>query len=160
MPLIATEDAREVPPSQMNKPIYQVLASKGRHVEVVLPDMTVQLAVELMTMRRIGSLLVVDDDALVGIITEQDLVVRVLATQRDPSTTMVHEVMTRNVVVIRRQDSVADAMIVLTRHRCGHLPVVDDDGKLCGIVSAGDLTAWVVRDQQQTIEDLHLYISR
>ena len=143
----------------MNDRIEQILAKKGSHVEVIAPEDHVMTAVELMNARRIGSLLVISNGRLAGILTERDLLKRVLAARLDPATTLVRDVMTRELIVVGPQDTLGDALAIITRNRCRHLPVVDGD-KLLGMVSAGDLNAWLVRDQQMTIYDLTDYICR
>jgi len=143
----------------MNDPIAKVLETKGSSVETVSPDTTVLVAVQRMNERKIGALLVTEHDRPIGIFTERDVLVRVVAAGLDPKTTLVNEVMTRNPVVIRSDVSVGEAMFVITERRCRHLPVIDDGG-LRGLISIGDLTSWVVRLQQRTIEDLHDYMTR
>jgi CBS domain-containing protein len=95
----------------------------------------------------------------VGIFTERDVLVRVVAAGLDPNRTVVHEVMTQNPVVIRSDMTVNEAMRVITERRCRHLPVIDR-GELRGLISIGDLMSWLVRDQQRTIEDLYDYVTR
>jgi CBS domain-containing protein len=143
----------------MNEPIEKVLEGKGSGVETVSPQTTVRTAVQRMNERKIGALLVTEGDRPIGIFTERDVLVRVVAAGRDPQTTSVDEVMTRNLIVVQPDISVGEAMLVITRRRCRHLPVVDERG-LRGLISIGDLTSWVVRDQQRTIEDLHDYMTR
>jgi CBS domain-containing protein len=143
----------------MNDPIARVLESKGSSVETVSPQTTVLTAVQRMNERKIGALLVTENGRAIGIFTERDVLVRVVAAGLDPDTTRVNEVMTRNPVVIRAEVTVNEAMRVSTGRRCRHLPVVDDGG-LRGLISLGDLTSWVVRHQQRTIDDLHDYMSR
>ena len=111
-----------------------------------------------MNANHIGALVVVDDNKVVGIITERDLLVRVLGTGCDPQLTTIEAVMTSDVITILPQDTIAVAMALSTDLRIRHLPVVEG-GKLVGIVSAGDLTAWFVNDQRQLIDDLHQYIN-
>lgn len=143
----------------MNAPIASVLEHKGDDVITVSPETTVLAAVRQMNDRRIGALLVVDRGRPVGIFTERDVLVRVISTGLDPEATPVGEVMTRNPVVIRSDATVAQAMVVITERRCRHLPVVDGT-RLRGLISIGDLTSWVVRDQQRMIDDLHDYVTR
>ena len=144
--------------------VAHVLADKGHHVETVSPESTVLEAVARMNERRIGSVLVTDRYRPgqvyqpIGIFTERDVMVRVLARGLDPATTHVGDVMTRDPVTIHARATVAEAMCLVTEKRCRHLPVVDDTG-LCGLISIGDLTKWVVRDQRRTIEDLYRYIA-
>lgn len=143
----------------MNDPIARVLESKGSRVETVAPDTTVLAAVRQMNECKIGALLVTERGRPIGIFTERDVLVRVVAAGLDPDTTPVKEVMTRNPVAVRSEVTVNEAMRVSTGRRCRHLPVIDDGG-LRGLISIGDLTSWVVRHQQRTIDDLHDYMSR
>jgi CBS domain-containing protein len=149
----------------MSDRISRVLKHKGAHVETVPPETTVLAAVERMNEQRIGALLIADryrpgqPYRPIGIVTERDILVRVIACRLDPETTSVGEVMTSDPVTIHADATVAEAMTLITERRCRHLPVVDDSG-LCGLISIGDLTSWVVRDQELTIHDLHGYIQQ
>ncbi len=138
--------------------ISHVLAKKGSRIETIEPKASVLDAVQRMNDRRIGSLIVCDHEVPVGIFTERDVLMRVVAVFADPRTTLVEVVMTRDLVTIAPDTSIAEAMALITHRRCRHLPVVEG-GRLIGLVSSGDLTAWLVRDQQQTIYDLHDYIT-
>jgi len=138
--------------------IRDLLLGKKPHVVVARPDELVITAVHRMNANHIGALVVVDDNKVVGIITERDLLVRVLGTGCDPQLTTIEAVMTSDVITILPQDTIAVAMALSTDLRIRHLPVVEG-GKLVGIVSAGDLTAWFVNDQRQLIDDLHQYIN-
>ena len=143
----------------MNDPIARVLDHKGSKVETVPAETTVLTAVKRMNECKIGALLVTVGGRPVGIFTERDVLVRVVAAGLDPKTTPVNEVMTRNPVIVRSDVTVNDAMMVITERRCRHLPVIDDSD-LRGLISIGDLTSWLVRHQQRTIEDLHDYMTR
>jgi CBS domain-containing protein len=143
----------------MNDPIAKVLEDKGSSVETVSPQTMAVVAVQRMNERKIGALLVTERDRPVGIFTERDVLVRVVAAGLDPKTTPVGEVMTRNPVAVRPEMSVGEAMLVITERRCRHLPVMDERG-LLGLISIGDLTSWVVRNQQRTIDDLYDYMNR
>jgi CBS domain-containing protein len=143
----------------MNDPVGRLLESKGSGVETVGPDTTVLVAVQRMNERKIGALVIVEREKPIGIFTERDVLVRVVAAGLDPKATPVVEVMTRNPVVIRPDVTVGEAMFVITERRCRHLPVMDERG-LRGLISIGDLTSWMVRHQQRTIEDLHDYMTR
>jgi len=143
----------------MSPSIRNVLERKGHDVETVDPDVTIMRAVEQMNERRIGSLVVIQDGVIVGIVTERDMLTRVLACRRDPEVTRVRDVMTRNPLIIDPDVTVEAALAIVTKRRCRHLPVMHD-GRLIGLVSSGDLTAWIVRDQRRTIEDLYDYVTR
>lgn len=139
--------------------VRDLIKHKGTKVESVAPDAFVDAAIVHMNAKHIGSLLVIASGELVGIVTERDMLARVLVPRRDPATTLVREVMTRDVIVVRPHDTIARALAIVSDCRCRHLPVVDG-GNLLGVISEGDLTAWVVRDHRQTIDDLHQYITR
>ena len=143
----------------MNETIEKVLEHKGDTVEAIAPETSVLRAVERMNECHIGSLVVCDGDRPVGIFTERDVLVRVIARGLDPKRTPVGEVMTRDPIAIRPDVTITEAMLVITERRCRHLPVVDDN-KLRGLISIGDLTSWLVRHQQRTIDDLHDYMNR
>jgi len=141
----------------MNDPIAKLLEHKGCGVETT-PQMTsVAQAVEKMNLRRIGSLVVVEQGEVVGIFTERDVLVRVVACGLDPLMTLVAKVMTPDPITVRPETPMMAAMAIITDHRCRHLPVVGDHG-LCGMISAGDLTSYLVRSQQRTIHDLEDFI--
>ena len=143
----------------MNAPLANVLALKGNDVVTVAPETTVLVAVQQMNDRKIGALLVLDRGRPVGIFTERDVLVRVVAAGLDPKGTPVGEVMTRSPVAVRSATTVGEAMRIITERRCRHLPIVDDS-RLLGLISIGDLTSWLVRDQERTIADLHDYMNR
>jgi CBS domain-containing protein len=142
----------------MHDQIARVLEHKGRYVETTPPQASVFDAVDRMNAAHIGALLVVDEPSrVIGILTERDVLIRVVAAGRWSVYTRVRDVMTPNPITVRATATVTDALELMSMHRCGNLPVLDDRG-LCGLVSIGDLTSWLVQDQRRTIEDLHSYI--
>jgi CBS domain-containing protein len=144
----------------MNQPVEKLLEQKkGEPLEAVSPQTTILDAIERMNRRHIGSVLVMEGDHLAGIFTERDVLTRVALRNLDPARTPVAEVMTRQPVVIGPSTTVQEAMMVVTDTRKRHLPVVQS-GRVLGLVSIGDLTRWLVRDQQRTIDDLYDYVRR
>ena len=137
--------------------VRSILADKGRTVYTTTPTATVFSAIATMNERRIGALVVIEADAPVGILTERDILVRLLSAELDPKVTSVVRVMTRHPIIVGSDTCVTEAMRIMTEHRCRHLPVADG-AELCGLISIGDLTNWVVRDQQRRIDDLHDFI--
>lgn len=143
----------------MDTELRQVLAEKrSGEVQTVTPQMTVSAAVELINARKIGSVLVMDGDRLVGIFTERDVLRRVVGERRDPDRTRVADVMTRELVVMKPTATVRDAMTVVAERRCRHLPIVEE-GRVLGVVSAGDLNHWLIRNREVDIQHLVEYIS-
>jgi CBS domain-containing protein len=107
--------------------------------EVISPDATTEDAASLMKTLDIGVLPVCDEEGLVGILTDRDLVVRVLAATRDPKAMLVGEAMTPSVVYCFEDDDVEHAAAVMAGQQIRRLPVLDKNRKLVGIVSVGDI---------------------
>ena len=134
-----------------------ILHKKGADVATVDRKTTVLDAAKTMNQRRIGAVVVTDGDRVVGIFTERDILNRIVAAGKDPKTTRVEEVMTSPMACCRRDTPLADCKAVMSQKRIRHLPVVEE-GKLYGLISAGDIVAGEVADQQATIEYLHEYL--
>lgn len=113
-------------------------AIHGQDPAIFPRDIKVREAVQLMARRRIGAVMVVEDDKLLGIFTERDAMVRIVAENRDPDTTTLGEVMTPGPQTIQASDSVIMALEMMSQRGFRHLPVVEGD-KLVGIVSIRDL---------------------
>lgn len=110
-----------------------------RHVMSLGPGATVHEAACVMTRANCGSVLVIDTaSTLLGILTERDLMTRVLAKALDPSKTMVSEVMTRNPRCVPPEMKVADAVLIMIERGFRHLPIVAESGKILGVFSVRD----------------------
>ena len=142
----------------MQDTLNSVLATKGSTVFSVAPEATVLDAVRKMNQEHVGALLVCESNELVGIFTERDVLTRVVDSGRDPAATKVVDVMTSEVETVRSNTGVQDAMALISERRFRHLPVIDE-GKLLGVVSSGDLTRWVSRNQEGHIQDLTNFIT-
>jgi CBS domain-containing protein len=138
--------------------VRDILAIKGTKVASIGPAETALDAAMRMNEDKIGSLVVLDDGNLVGIITERDLLRRIIAEHRDPEGTLVRDVMTTELLCCRTYTPLDEARGVMKSRRVRHLPVVDDDGRLLGLISIGDLNAYHAHDQEVTIHLLHDYI--
>ena len=134
-----------------------ILDRKGQDVATIAKSANVLEAATLMNQKRIGALVVRDGDRIVGIFTERDILNRVVAKEAVPHETIVGDVMTSPMVICRRNTRLAEIRATMTTKRIRHLPVVED-GKLYGLVSAGDVLASEVAEQQDTIEYLHDYL--
>ncbi|MGW8310333.1 MAG: CBS domain-containing protein [Thiogranum sp.] len=142
----------------MNTCLSVVLAEKAPDTHTIDPYSRVMDAVRYMNNANVGALVVLENDRVVGMFTERDVLVRVVAADRDPLSTIVSDVMTRKPVCVTPAMSVREAMLLITEKRFRHLPVTQD-GRLCGVVSSGDLTRWSVRDQKHQIDHLNAYIT-
>jgi CBS domain-containing protein len=124
----------------------------------VPPRVTVADAVRAMAQGRVGAVAVVDGGALRGIFTERDLMLRVVHQARDPGSTLVQDVMTAEVKTIADACTVANASSVMLDGHLRHLPVVDDDGRLLGLLSIRALLEDRLHDLSREISSLEQYI--
>lgn len=122
-------------------------------IHSVGPDTPVAECVRTMTAKRIGALIVMDGEKLVGIFTERDALNKVLGAGLDPVSTKISAVMTKDPYCILPGTTVGEAMEVVTKRRFRHLPIVEN-GKVFGVVSSGDLTHWLVKDQVGEVQEL------
>jgi CBS domain-containing protein len=141
----------------METQLRTLLENKPGAVHSVSPDMTVAAAVGILNARNVGAVLVMKGAELVGVFTERDVLRRVVGERRDPDTTRVGDVMTRDLVVMHLSSTVQDAMTVVSERRFRHLPIVEE-GKVLGVISAGDLNHWLIRNREVDIEELVDYI--
>jgi CBS domain-containing protein len=142
----------------MNAPISALLDRKGRKVFSVLPTVTISEAVAEMNRQRVGCMLVIENDQLVGVFTERDVLKRVVGAGVDPTRTRVAEVMTANVITVSPDATVEQAMVIFTEKRCRHLPVIEQ-GRLVGTISIGDITRWMADSSRAEAEHLKNYIT-
>lgn len=138
--------------------LSEVLAEKGSNVYRVEPDTGVAEAVALMNLKKIGALLVMRDEHVLGMFTERDVLTRIIGAGRDPKATRIGEVMTVDLLVVHPSTTVEEAMRIVTERRTRHLPVMEGE-QLKGMVSIGDLTRWLVRVDESYIDNLLSYIS-
>jgi CBS domain-containing protein len=129
------------------------LFNERETVHSVAPDTLVTECVRTMTAKKIGALVVMDGERLAGIFTERDALNKVLAAGLEPGKTKVSEVMTKDPYCIPPTTTVGEAMELVTSRRFRHLPVVKD-GKVLAVVSSGDLTHWLVKDQVGEVQEL------
>ncbi len=141
----------------MDARIRDVLRVKGTAVHSVDATASVFDAVQVMNDRRVGSVLVVDDTRLVGILSERDVLMRVVPDGLDVHATKVRDVMTRDVHTARPEHGIREVMRLMTERRVRHVPVVEED-TVVGLVSIGDLTKWASRDLEREVYDLSSYI--
>jgi CBS domain-containing protein len=109
-----------------------------REVQTIRPDQPVQEAASFMLSTDAGSIPVTEGDRLIGMITDRDIAVRGIAKGYGPETP-VRELMTNDLVVVRVDEDVEDAATKMSDAQVRRLPVIDEDERLCGIVSLGDL---------------------
>lgn len=140
--------------------VADILRQKqGNRLQIIHPHETVLAATQRMNEHSIGALLVMDDsETLVGIFTERDVLRRVVAAELTPSTVLVGDVMTTEVAFCSADTSTEDAQSIFRQNRIRHLPVLDDNGDVVGLISIGDLNAFNSNHQEVTIHYLHEYV--
>ena len=135
-----------------------LLSDKGHDIYSITPDTPVLAALNLMADRAVGALLVMDGDALIGIVSERDYARNIVLKGRSSSTTAVREIMGTGMITVGPDDSVDHCMRLCTNERVRYLPVVEQ-GKTVGVLSLGDLVKAVISEQTEQIEQLQRYIA-
>ena len=120
----------------MAKSVRDLMSSNPRSVSV---DATVVDAAQLMRDEDVGLVPVVDGDRLVGTVTDRDITIRVLAEQKDPKSTNVREIASTDLVTIDPQQDLDEALRLMAQHQVRRLPVVEEDGRLVGVVAQADV---------------------
>ncbi|MEI8314878.1 MAG: CBS domain-containing protein [Verrucomicrobiota bacterium] len=138
--------------------VRDLLQTKDSGVWTIGPQASVYSALELMATKNIGALVVTNNDQVVGIFSERDYARKVILLGRASKTTLVSELMTRDVLYISPDDTIANCMALMTTKRLRHLPVLEN-GKLVGIVSIGDVVKAIISGQEITIRELERYIT-
>jgi CBS domain-containing protein len=139
--------------------VAHILTSKPeRTVHTIAPTASVFDAVKLMADKNIGALVVMEDDQIIGMISERDYARSIVLMARSSKTTTVRKIMHSPVMYVLPDQTSEQCMALMTEHRLRHLPVVDK-GKLVGLISIGDLVKDVISEQKYTIEQLQHYIS-
>jgi CBS domain-containing protein len=140
------------------KLVKQLLDAKGYEVLSISPDASVLDAIKVMAEKGLGALVVLQDTALAGIVTERDYARKVILKGRSSKSTLVSDIMTAEVITTTGDNTVDECMNMMTDRRIRHLPVVDGE-TVIGIISIGDLVKAVIADQKAEIEHLEHYIS-
>ena len=154
-------DARDGPLDTRVKDIVQsksALTESGG-VLTTEPSATVFECIGRMVDRDVGSIVVMEGETIVGIFTERDYMQSIALKGRSSDETEVREVMTSDVATVHPEDSLVDCLQLMTELRCRHLPVVDDDGELVGLVSIGDGVKEVIETAKRETDRLQRYIT-
>lgn len=138
--------------------VKHILEKKGNQVYSINPDQTVFEALNFMSDKKIGALLVMESDKVLGIMSERDYARKVILHGKSSKELKVGEIMSENVLCVDINNSIDECMAVMSDKRVRHLPVVEN-GKLTGIVSIGDIVNAVIEDKEFTINQLTNYIT-
>ena len=138
--------------------IAQLLNAKGKQIWSVEPKATIFQALEIMSEKGIGALLVMEDGKLKGIFSERDYARKVILKGKSSKETPVGELMTKKVFYIDPQKTINDCMAMMTAKRIRHVPVIEDN-KVMGVVTIGDVVNQIISEQEVTINHLENYIT-
>ncbi len=122
-----------------------------KEMVVVSPEETARDAAELMHTHHVGAIVVVENERPVGIVTDRDLALRIVAAGRD-ATTPIRQVMSRDLVVVRQDELVDQALLSMRRSGVRRLPIIDRDGRLVGLVALDDLLVLLSGELSSTAE--------
>jgi len=142
------------------KTIRQILDSKSGPLVTVSPDDAVFKALQVMAEHNVGAVLVVDGDHLLGIFSERDYARKMILFGKSSKETPIREIMTDKVLCVTPDRTVDECMALMTDRHFRHLPVLDGDRRILGVVSIGDVVKETISAQQFLIdEELGKYIS-
>jgi CBS domain-containing protein len=138
--------------------VQRLLQHKGHTVWSIPPDASVFEAVQLMADKRVGALMVVERNELVGVISERDYAREIVLKDRASRDTPVSAIMTQRVLYVRPQQTLEECMALMTERHLRHLPVLDS-GRLVGVVSMRDVVKDLIAEKEFLIEQLENYIT-
>jgi CBS domain-containing protein len=138
--------------------VATLLKTKGYDILTVTPDASVRDTVSKMNDLSVGTALVTDHEKVVGIVSERDVIRKVILENKDISSVTARDIMTTDLAVVSAETSIEDCMTQMTTKRIRHLPVLCGE-KLCGIVSIGDVVKFLASEQEFQIKNLESYIT-
>ena len=140
------------------KTLRQLIESKNKPIASVSPEQTVLRALEIMAQYDVGALLVLDGKELAGVFSERDYARKVILQGKASKHTKVSEVMTGKVIYVTPETRIEECMAIMTEKHIRHLPILDSDKQVIGIVSIGDVVKEMISQQQFIINQLENYI--
>ncbi|MCO5093758.1 MAG: CBS domain-containing protein [Xanthomonadaceae bacterium] len=138
--------------------VRQLLESKSPDIHSISPDVPVIDAIRLMAEKGVGAVLVMQGEALIGILSERDYARKIVLAGLSSKQTPVRDIMTSKLITVSPDDDAQTCMQTVTRNRIRHLPVVEN-GRVQGVISIGDLLAAVIEQQQHELDQLQRYIT-
>ena len=138
--------------------VAEILRDKGSDIWTISPDDVVIDALTMMAEKRIGALLVMSNEKLVGILSERDYARKIALEGLSSRKSKVSDIMSHKVLCVKPEQTVQECMALMSEKRARHLPVVDHK-KVIGLVSIGDLVKNVIAEQRFEIEALQYYIT-
>ena len=141
------------------KTIRQILQAKTKPLVHIAPDASVFDALTLMAKHDVGAVLVLDGTRMVGIFSERDYARKIALQGKGSKDTRVRDIMTEKVFYVPPETTVDECMAIMTQKRFRHLPVLDKEERVLGLVSIGDMVHATISEQQFIIEQLEHYIT-
>jgi CBS domain-containing protein len=138
--------------------VSELLMSKGYDVLTVPPTLSIRKALTKMELISAGSAIVMDKAVVLGILSERDVIRKVILPEEDIDAMTVSEIMTTDLVTVFPESSLDECLSLFTEHRVRHLPVMKE-GHLCGIVSIGDVVKFMIVEKDFKIKNLETYIT-
>jgi len=138
--------------------VQRLLETKGHLVWSIAPDASMFEAVQLMADKRVGALMVVEQNELVGVISERDYAREIVLKDRVSRDTPVSAIMTRRVLYVRPDQTLDECMALMTEKNLRHLPVLDN-GQLIGVISMRDVVKDLISEKEFMIAQLENYIT-
>ena len=143
---------------EINATINEILRHKSPQIWSVDPEAMVFEAIQMMSDKNVGALLVMSGNRLIGVISERDYTRKIALKGRSSKETPVREILSTPTISATPCSTVEECMRLMTTHRVRHLPVLDGDS-VQGIISIGDLVNWIISAQSLTINQLENYIT-
>jgi CBS domain-containing protein len=140
------------------KRVCDLLNDKGRHVWSLKPDATVYEAIDEMSQKGVGALLVMEGKRLVGIVSERDYARKVILKGKASRETLVQEIMSHPVICVSLEATVEQTMALMTDRHVRHLPVIAGE-TVVGVISVGDVVRGIIEDKEFYIQQLTSYIT-
>ena len=137
--------------------VENILAQKDDQIWSIEPDASVYEALLMMDRRDIGALLVIQNNSLIGILSERDYARKIIIKGKSSKETLVREVMTKDVCYVDKKKKVDECLAIMSDKRIRHLPVMEEN-KLIGLISIGDVVKSIISEQEIVIDDLYNYI--
>jgi signal-transduction protein with cAMP-binding, CBS, and nucleotidyltransferase domain len=139
--------------------IRHILELKGPVIWTISPDETVFEALRIMAAKDVGALVVMKGEKMVGVISERDYARKIILHGKHSQDTYVHEIMVTDIVTVHPDQTVEEAMELMTNKRVRHLPVMEGD-EILGIISIGDVVNNIIRRQRKTISQLESKVKK
>ncbi len=137
--------------------VRHILQTKGNAVYTVSPQTSVYDALEELEDKNLGSLVVIENENLIGIFTERDYARKVILKGRSSKETMIRDIMTERPIFVSPDSRIEECMQLMSSKFIRHLPVLENE-KLIGIISIGDVVKYIISEKDFIIENLEHYI--